>query len=253
MQKLAADFWMFKRVAMHTNCGSLLLTSILWRFLLVVTPLLCSSGAWGQVEQKTHTMVVNGQKGTASAVQIDGRTYVDLGTLAHIARGSLDFRGGQIILTVPGSKKTPSHEPTTERSGESGFSRNFATAAIEEIGLLREWASPLANAIQNALPVNDTWVAGYREKAADGLRVASLSVSTAADRNALQLLANEFESVQQWSNELVEMRKSMGAAKYALSPTALREEPTSQKIILCAHLLATMLTSGTFRDDPSCH
>jgi hypothetical protein len=59
--------------------------------------------------------------------------------------------------------------------------------------------------------------------------------------------------VQAWSNKLLEERKSMNAAKYALSPDALKNDPLSQKIVSCAHFLGQMLISGNFQDDHSCH
>jgi hypothetical protein len=83
--------------------------------------------------------------------------------------------------------------------------------------------------------------------------MASSAVSTDADRNALGLLRHEFESVQEWSNKLLEARKSMNAAKYALSPSELHNDPLSQKIVSCGHFLGQMLASGDFQDDPSCH
>jgi hypothetical protein len=126
-------------------------------------------------------------------------------------------------------------------------------AGIETIAQMREWASTMANAIQHGYGVTEGWAADYREKAAYSLRQASASASTDADRSALQLLTNEFESVEAWSNELIEAKKSMDTAKYSTSSSALRNEPLSQKIISCGHFLGTMLGSAEFKDDPSCH
>jgi hypothetical protein len=126
-------------------------------------------------------------------------------------------------------------------------------AGIEEIATMREWASTMAYAIQNNYQITDDWAAKYREQAANNLRLASAAASTEGDRNALQLLTNEFEAVREWSNKLVEAKKSMDTAKYALSPDALRDEALSQKIINCGRFLARMLGSSSFQDDPSCH
>lgn len=118
---------------------------------------------------------------------------------------------------------------------------------------MREWASTLAYAIQNGYPITEVWAAQSREQAAHDLSLAAAAASNESDRNALQLLTNEFEAVREWSNKLVQERKAMDTAKYAISDNALREDPTSQKIITCGHFLATMLGSGSFKDDPSCH
>jgi hypothetical protein len=221
--------------------------------------LLLSGVVWAQVKQESRTLVVNGQAGDAAVVQIDGRTYIDLETLARIANGSLGFTENRVILTLPASGASASSAGTGAESSDaaqpapSGLSRNFVMAAIETISQMREWVSTLAYAIQNGYGVTESWAAGYREQAASSLRVATAAASSDGDRNALQLLTNEFETVKEWSNKLVEAKKTMDTAKYATSPDALRNEPLSQKIIACGHFLGSMLGSGEFKDDPSCH
>jgi hypothetical protein len=206
---------------------------------------------FAQVTQQNRTLVINGQAGEAVVVVITGKTYVDLDTLAHIANGSLDYQGNRIALTLPAGHATPG-PGATDQPDAFAFSREFMKAGIEEINLLREWASPLANAIQNGYPVTDNWVASYRGKASNGLHLASASVSTNADQQGYELLAKEFEMVSEWSTKLVEARKSMNAAKYSTSPDALATDPLSQKIIACGHFLASMLASGNFQDNGSC-
>jgi hypothetical protein len=227
----------------------------IWALLPLFIMFLLMEGAIAQSKNQTRTLVVNGHSGEAAFVQINGREYVDLQALALITNGSVSFQGKQIILSLPVSDASTSAPPppTPERPIDSAFSQDFMKAGIEEIALLREWASPLAYAIQNGYPITEQWVAGYREQAANGVRLASVATKTEADRNALQLLTNEFESVREWSNKLVEARKSMDTAKYAMSESALQNDPLSQKIIACGRFLGPMLGSGTFEDNSSCH
>ena len=126
-------------------------------------------------------------------------------------------------------------------------------AGIEEIATMREWASAMAYAIENGYLITEEWAANYRERAAHDLGLTSAAASTDADRNALQLLTHEFETVRDWSNKLVHERKSMDTAKYAMSENALRDDPIARKIVTCGHFLATMFGSGSFEDNPSCH
>ena len=223
----------------------------------IVTTLLLglmSTMAVAQAEHQTRTLVVNGHSGHDSVIQDTGRTYVDVASLAQIANGSLSFNANGIQLTLPASTNSaPPTEESANAAGESGLSRDFMKAGIEEIALLREWASPMANAISNGYPIAEQWVNNYREQAASGLRMASAAATTSADRNALQLLTNEFEGVRKWSDKLVEAQKSMNTAKYSMSPNALRDEPQSQKLIACWRFLGSMLGSGAFQDDSSCH
>jgi hypothetical protein len=208
-----------------------------------------------QAGSQRKTLVVNGRSGEATVVQLNGRTYVDLETLARIADGSLAFQGNQVTLALPASHATApaTASPENNPAANTGLSRDFRVAAIETLAEMREWASTTANAIQNGYPITESWVVDYREKAATSLRQASATASTDSDHSALALLTNEFQNVETWSNDLIEARKNMATGKYTMSRDALRNEPLSQKIINCGHFLGTMLGSGEFKDDLSCH
>ncbi len=217
--------------------------------------LLITSGmAFAQAGPQTATIVVNGQSGKAPVIQNNGRTYVDVGALAQIAQGSLSFSGKQIVLTIPpGSGNAAAAADASQPADDSKLSRGFMRAAIEEISLLREWAAPVANAIQNGYPIQEDWVNNYKGKAATGLQLATTAASTNGDQSALQLLNNEFQGVSQWSDKLVHAAQQMDTAKYSMSPDSLRNDPQSQKLITCWRFLGSMFASGSFQDDSSCH
>lgn len=225
--------------------------------LIFFTLLFFPLNSLAQHHQQRRILVIDGGEGQATVIERGGRAYVDIEALTQITHGSLSFKADRIVLSLPASNGTPltaeAPEPAHSSVAESELSREFMRAGIEEIATMREWASTLAYAIQNGYEVTEKWAADYREQSAHDLRLASAAVSNEADRNALQLLTNESEIIREWSNRLVQERKSMDTAKYALSENALRDDPTSQKIIACGHFLATMLGSGSFRDDPSCH
>lgn len=223
--------------------------------LLPLPVLLLASGiAWAQAQPQTWSLVINGQAGQAQVVEINGRAYVDLAMLAQIANGSMQFKEKGIILTLPSPHQdsAPIAAPPNS-SDDSALSRDFMRAGIEGFATMREWASTMAYTIQNGYHVTDSWAADHREEAANKLKLASAAAVTGGDRNALQLLTHEFDAVRQWSDKLVQERKSMDTAKYTVSPNALRDEPLSQKITNCGRFLASMLGSGAFQDDPSCH
>ena len=185
-----------------------------------------------------------------------GRTYVDLEALARIANGSLSFRPNQVVLSIPAAAPAAPLPPPMEpkpATDPTALTQGFMKSGIEALARMREWASPVAYAIQNGYPIQEAWVNNYRDQAAQGLNLAQVAASTPGDKSALQLLTNEFDGVTQWSNNLVEASKNMNTAKYSMSPGTLRNEPQSQKLISCGHFLATMLGSGTFQDDSSCH
>lgn len=236
---------------MRPNCCEWLLISGLL--------LLLSFDALAQSDRRSRILVVDGRAGQAPVIEKNGRAYVDVEALTEITHGSLSFKADRIVLTFPASNANPppvaepSAEPTHSPITEPSLSRDFMLAGIEEIATMREWASTLAYAIENGYPVTEHWAANSLEQAAHDLRLATAAVSNESDRNALQLLTNEFEAVREWSNRLVQERKTMDTARYATSANALRDDPASQKIITCGHFLATMLGSASFKDDPSCH
>jgi hypothetical protein len=225
---------------------------------LLISSLLLFFSLSAAGQHQRRTFVVDGRPGQAPVAELDGRPYVEIAGLAEITHGSLSFKADRIVLSLPPSvTNSPVAEPPAEPSDStvhnSGLSREFMRAGIEEIATMREWASTLAYAMENGNHITDEWAAKYREQSARDLRLASAAASTDADRNALQLLTHEFEAVRDWSNKLVQERKSMNTAKYALSENALRDDPMSQKIVTCGHFLATMFGSGTFEDNSSCH
>jgi len=222
----------------------------------IIAAVLAYSGvALGQANQQKRTLVVNGRSGDATIVQINGRSYIDLETLARIANGSLAFQGNQIVLTIPSSPAdVPAMVPADGQPTAPGLSNDFMNAAIQDLATIKEWYSTLAYAIQRGVPGDGSRVFVYRDKAAQDLKLATVAVSTDSDRNALQLLTAHFNNVQKWSNMLIESRKSMGTANYSMSPDALDRDPLYQKITRCTQLLATTLPDGKLDDDgSSCH
>src|SRR5690348_5073625 len=114
--------------------------------LIFILAIFVSGNALAQVQQQVVTLVINGQSGQAAMVRIEGRGYVDIAALAHIANGTLEFQAKQIVLTLPQSAENAQAPISSDRGDESSMSRDFMKAGIETIASMREWASPLAYA-----------------------------------------------------------------------------------------------------------
>lgn len=223
-----------------------------FRRLRSIAAVLAFSGvALAQASEQKRTLVVNGRSGDATIVQINGRSYVDLETLARIANGSLSFQDTRIVLTVPSSADSPSMEPADGQATDFGLSNEFMKTAIQDLATIKEWYSVLAYAVQRGVPGDGSRLFVYRDKAAQGLKLATVAASADSDQNALRLLTTHFNNVQNWNNTLVESRKSLGGANYSMSPNALNDDPLYQKITRCSQFLGKMLTSGKFEDDGS--
>src|SRR6267142_5995890 len=91
--------------------------------------LIMSGSTWAQPKQQTETLVVNGETGLAAVIRVDGHTYVDLETLALIAKGSLSFNANRIVLDLPPStaRSSAGLAPPTQPDA-SGLSRDFMRA-----------------------------------------------------------------------------------------------------------------------------
>jgi hypothetical protein len=222
-----------------------LLIRLLFVLLLVVPAL-----AVPQAQQQTQTLMVEGKSGEVTVIQMNGRSYVDLEALARVVSGSLAFNGNRITLTLPtSSANNAAAAPPASPTANSGLSKEFIKAGIEEMSAIREWRSALANAVQNGYPVTEDWVGAYRGQAATSLRLASVAVSTDSDGSAYQLISNVFDNMQQLSNKFVAARKSLNY----MAPDSLKNDPLNQNILNCARSLAAMAASGQFADDGSCH
>jgi hypothetical protein len=217
--------------------------------LILVMILMVPAIALSQAAQESRNLVVNGLSGRAAVVQVNGRSYVDLEGLARVANGSISFDGNQITLTIPAAvgATTPADSAASQASNNA-LSKSFLNAGIEAMSLVREWHSALANAIENGFPIADGWLTNYANRAATGLRLASVAISSDADRNTFPLLSNEFTNMKQLSNNYLAARQ----AQTYIGPDALTNDSLNQKILTCGHALAAIAGSGQFVDDGSC-
>lgn len=196
--------------------------------------------------QQNRTLIVTGHPGELAVVEVGGRSYVEIEGLARLAKGSLSFSGNQIVLTLPGSAEPV---PTTTQPPPSGFTKEFIKAGIEEMSVIREWRITLRNAVQRGYPITEDWVGAFQARAEQSLRLVSLAATTESDKNAVQLLTNEFNNMKSLSNRFLELNKS----RTYVPPESLDNDPMDQRILNCARSLAAMAASGQFVDDGACH
>jgi hypothetical protein len=218
-----------------------------WREWLVLAGLLAVPGiAVSQAGEEARIFVINGQAGQAPVVRMQGKSYVEVEALARLTRGSLSFNGNQTTLTLPGATASA---PAKTLATNSEFSKEFLRAGIEEMAVIREWRIALTNAVQRGIPVTDDWIVSYRSPAITDLRLASVAAGTDSDRNAYQLISNEFDNMKKLSDRFVAAHTSLNYT----SPDTLRDDPLDQQILNCARSLTAMVASGQYVDDGSCH
>src|SRR5277367_750702 len=194
--------------------------------------------------QQTSQLTVAGQSGSAKVIQVDGRNYVEVEGLARLTNSSMSFSANQIVLTMPGTTA----DASAAAASAPGFSKDFVAAGIEAMSQVREWRVALRTSIQRSYPLSEEGLAAYRDQARKALRLASVAVTTPADQNVLPFLTNEFNNMQQLSDNYLQMTKSMTY----IEPNSLDSDPLDQKIRTCARALASMATANQFVDDGSC-
>lgn len=224
---------------------------LIW-WILACAPLIPSGNAASQTGHKNQSLEINGHSGQAVIYQIDGKSYVDLETLVRIANGSMSFNGDRIILSFPSAERG-SRDHDTAPPGGSALSGDFMRNGVQTLGILKDWTNTLTYAAQRGVPGDGSRLIIFHDRAAEALRLTRVAASSDADQNALQLLTNHFNTVSAWSDKLVSERRNMDTGKYSISQDALKNDDTYKKITACTRFLNSMLPSGGFQDDYSCH
>lgn len=221
---------------------------------LLVVLVMIVVAAPAQAQGEREVLSIEGYAGEASVVRVQGRTYVDVQDLARITGSSLRFENERIILTLPCCDASRTSADNAKRPG---FSRPFMSAAIEAMASLREWGGTLMITVQNGYPVGNNMagntIAAFQGRAAESVGLAAAKASTDSDYRGLELLRNELNNAQAWSDRFVQARSSLSAANMTISEHAFDKDEEAQKILRCGQFLAQMFASGTFQDDASCH
>jgi len=218
------------------------------------------AGALTLSAAQRHTLVLNGQSTEVPVIFVGRHPYADLEALANALSGSVSSSGAMVALSLPVSSASPAPAPTTSSAAPApvptqtvpsnpGFSREFLNAGIEEISTLREWHTALQTAIQNGIPLSEGLLRPYRAQATTNLRLTSVAATTAADRNAYQLLNNAYLNMGKLSDKYVNMR----ASHTYIAPDALQNDELNKRLMNCGHFLGAMAASGQFSNDGSCN
>ena len=201
-----------------------------------------------QAPQPGGTLVIAGQPDQAALVRINGKSYVDVESLARITHASVKYQGNQTILALPVTASATTAAPV-QPSQPPQLSGGFLGAEIESLTQIREWRVALVNAIQNNYPVTESWVGRLRRSADSKLQLAVAAATTDPDQKALDLLRNEFTNMQAMSDGFLAMQTKDNY----ISPDTFANNSQDQKILDCEHALVSMAATKQFQDEISCH
>ena len=223
-------------------------------YLLVCGPCLLFAALLFAQNTPEKPLIVNGKQ-IGSAVLLDGRSYVDVETLAQATNGSVTIEPNRVVLNLPSSDaggQPAADENQTQQPEQQGISKEFARQAIGTLAGMREWRGAVGTILMYNVPIVGSWPEDYRARIRLSLDQLRLSVATADDNSAIELIENEFENISNWADDVVSARRSLNATNTSRA-TAMQEDPQLAKITACGLFLSSMLVSGSFSDDPSCH
>jgi hypothetical protein len=223
-------------------------------YLLLLGSLLLFAGILLAQNAPDRALIVNG-KSAGMVVQMGGHAYVDVETVAQFTNGSVTLEPNRIVLTfpAPGSSAAPSTGlAPLPPAPPPGLSRNFASRAIAALAEMREWRGAVGTILTYGAPVVGTWPQDYHDRVEADLGQVGIAASTAADEDAMQLLQNEFSNLARWASDVVATRQSLNATN-TVRPDTMQSDPNLAKISECSQFLSSMLVSGVFADNPSCH
>jgi len=192
-------------------------------------------------EVPIKSLVVNGQNVDVGITEIQGRPYVDVQELAQVIGASEVTGSGQITLNVPPGPAAPPALPSTSAAAAvpgagANFSPRFQQLAISALVEMREWQGTIRAEVDSGVSVTGALTDDYHELVGAGLLETTLAASTPQDNQAIQLLQNEYGFLSHWSGD-----------------TSDQGSLSLSKISNCAQFLTSMVVTGNFRDDSTCH
>jgi hypothetical protein len=199
------------------------------------------------------TLVVNGKSAGTVVREFDGHTYIEIEALARATNGTVTIEPNRVLLTMPvGSSAATVAASAQAVQPPPGLSTEFKRAAISELAEMREWRGAVGAMITYGLAAGSATAQDYHAICEEGLNQATVVATTDADHSALRLLRNEFDNLSAWANQILTERKSLNAAR-TIDPNSMQNDAALTKINNCGRFLNTMIVSGAFNDDSSCH
>jgi hypothetical protein len=206
--------------------------------------------AFAQNAPQKTILVVNGRTAEGAVVQIDGRSYADVDTVARIMNATVSFEPGRVILTVPAAEGRAKPDRIAP-----GLSKDFGKAGISQLAQMWEWKSAIASAFRSGVAGGNwlgPWLRDHRAKAEGSLNQTSLAAKTESNQKALQLLKNQLMNLGEWDTSAQATIRSLNAEQ-SVNPAAAQNDSLLAKISECDTFLSAMLVGGEFADSPSCH
>ena len=224
----------------------------LWYVAMPVILLLSIVGVLWAQRGPDKVLVVNGKTVGAPVLQIAGRSYVDIETLAQITNGIIAVQPDRIVLTIIPAAPSAAATSTPPAPPPGALSKEFSREAIGVLTEMREWRGAIGTTRSYNVPFTGSWPQDYHDHVQASLQHVAVAAATPADHDALQLLRTDFDNLANWAGEVISERQALNATK-TVDPNMMQNDQPLAKISACSNFLGGMLVSGTFGDNASCH
>jgi len=147
---------------------------------------------------------------------------------------------------------TASVAATANEAERGKLSTDFAASALTAAFRMQSTERKIENSIKRGFPLGEFWIQTDLEGIDDALKLAALSVTNDADRQALQQLENQSSRLRLWSDWLIGQNRNLALTEYYISSATLDNDQRFQNSVACTKFLLSMLSRRTLADDDSC-
>lgn len=230
------------------------------RFVILAGIVLLAGGMLLAQSVPDKVLIVNGKSVGPILRQIDGHSYVDVETLAHVTNGVITIEPTRVVLTIPAAEPLVASGGAVSAAAQGGaagvsgsrLSREFASAAISELEEMREFRGAVTAMITYGLAANSAQAKDLHDQVEAGLDLATVAAATDGDRSAAQLLRNEYDVLTSWSDGVFTDRQNLNGAR-TVDANSLAKDAVLAQIKNCGQFLNGMIVSGAYSDNSSCH
>ena len=213
---------------------------------------------WAGAQENTSAQ--NTHAATTRALQQQPGSKAIRPTQTQVPPESRDVEGypqpssanAEETIVVDVWSSTTSVAARTDQPEAGKLSAEFAASALTATFRMQSTERKIENSIRRGFPLGEFWIQTDLEGIDDSLRLAALSVTNDADRDALQQLQSESNRLRQWSDWLIGQNRNLALTEYYISSSTLDNDQRFQNSVACTKFLISMLSSRTLADDNSC-
>lgn len=214
---------------------------------LICTLLLATAAAFCQADaseaQRESDVIPSSQRATQPGPKVmPGSRDVEA-----YPQGSSE--NGRWTIRVYAWSSATSQDAEPKEGDPATLSRGFTIAALNATNRMQFTERSIAYSIKMGSLLSEFWIQTGLDSIDDSLRMAALSVTNDADRQAFQQLETQSQRLRLWSDWLLEQNRRMQLGEYLTSPSRLDDDEQFQSTVTCTNFLLSTLANGRMAED----